>query len=297
MPDFQDQMFKEFPATVRVVTEEQLAAQIENVKPGVIFQREGLGSRANLAAELAAIGVPVPIWQCGMPFVLFGGDGGANGLLMDANGAFTLSVPVLDSGVIMPFGYAYLPANAGGLGNAAGLFYFTMSTATAGVFYNNTYSPATEIPPAIPSVLIPFTNGSGTRITQTTSEITVTQVTVAPSSLGASGRIMHSIKQCAGPSNASRFYLRADGALWYQNLITGAGDQMGEVTMQMAGSLQKQASTRSYRFNGEPLDSSSSGDFSSIDMSVSRALTTSMKISSGFTNFALWLQEISVAKG
>lgn len=57
MPDFQDQMFKSYPATVRVVTEAQLAAQRNSAPPGVIFRREGVSEGANLAAELATIGV------------------------------------------------------------------------------------------------------------------------------------------------------------------------------------------------------------------------------------------------
>lgn len=36
---------------------------------------------SNLAASLAEIGVPSPIVICGLPFVLFPGDGGSNGLL------------------------------------------------------------------------------------------------------------------------------------------------------------------------------------------------------------------------
>jgi peptidoglycan/xylan/chitin deacetylase (PgdA/CDA1 family) len=56
MPDFQNQMRKEYPATVRVVTEEQLAAQRDSAPPGVIFKREGMTDSANLAAELAALG-------------------------------------------------------------------------------------------------------------------------------------------------------------------------------------------------------------------------------------------------
>lgn len=54
MPDFQNQMFKAYPATVRVVTEEQLAAQRDSAPPGAIFRREGLSENANLAAELAS---------------------------------------------------------------------------------------------------------------------------------------------------------------------------------------------------------------------------------------------------
>lgn len=261
-----------------------------------VYVYKNAGLSQGLAAELAALGVPVPIWKCGLPFVLFGGDGGANGLLMGVTGAFTLSAPVLDSGVIMPFGYAYLPANAGGLGNAAGFFYFTMSTATAGIFYNNTYSPATEIPPTIPSVLVPFTNGSGSRITQTLDEITCTQITLADDVLGPNGRIVHSLKYCTGPANVSRIYMRAGGNQWYQNSATGASNQMGDVTLQMAGSLQQQASTRAFKVNGE-LAASSSGDFSSIDMSVNRTLTAGLKLSSTFANIAMWLQVITVAKG
>jgi hypothetical protein len=67
MPDFQNQMRKEYPATVRVVTEEQLAAQSDSAPPGTIFRREGMSESANLAAALAAIGVPIPAYSIGIP--------------------------------------------------------------------------------------------------------------------------------------------------------------------------------------------------------------------------------------
>ena len=72
-----------------------------------------------LAAELAAINSPITLWQSGMPFVVFFGDGGSTGMLFTGTaGNFTLSSAVVSS-FQRPYGHCYLPANAAGLGNAA----------------------------------------------------------------------------------------------------------------------------------------------------------------------------------
>ncbi|MBK8759210.1 MAG: hypothetical protein IPM03_01965 [Sulfuritalea sp.] len=151
--------------------------------------------RPNLAAELAAIGAPVPLWVCGMPFVLFAGDGGANGMLFTGTaGGFTLSAAVL-TGFVIPVGYCYLPANAGGLGNAAGWFYFEMSSATAGTVYNNGFTPTPGALPAVPTAKTAFANPAGGRITQTTADITMLSCSLAAGAMGANGFLKAGIKE------------------------------------------------------------------------------------------------------
>ncbi|MDQ5942505.1 MAG: hypothetical protein QG572_1321, partial [Pseudomonadota bacterium] len=149
---------------------------------------------ANLAAELAAISAPVPLWVCGMPFVLFAGDGGANGMLFTGTaGGFTLSAAVL-TGFVIPVGYCYLPANAGGLGNVAGWFYFEMSSATAGTVYNNGFTPTPGALPSVPAPKTAFANPAGGRITQTTADITMLSCALAAGAMGVNGLLKAGIK-------------------------------------------------------------------------------------------------------
>jgi hypothetical protein len=158
--------------------------------PGVAYHSDLEG----LAAELAAISAPVPLWVCGMPFVLFAGDGGANGMLFTGTaGGFTLSAAVL-TGLVIPVGYCYLPANAGGLGNAAGWFYFEMSSSTAGTVYNNGFTPTPGALPVVPTAKTAFANPAGGRITQTTADITMLSCSLAAGAMGANGLLKAGIK-------------------------------------------------------------------------------------------------------
>lgn len=53
MGQYENSLGKDHPAIVRVVTEDQLAAQFGHEQPGVIFQRQGMTWRENLAADLS----------------------------------------------------------------------------------------------------------------------------------------------------------------------------------------------------------------------------------------------------
>ncbi len=57
MGQYENSLGKDHPAIVRVVTEDQLAAQFGHEQPGVIFQRQGMTWRENLADEMRAIGI------------------------------------------------------------------------------------------------------------------------------------------------------------------------------------------------------------------------------------------------
>jgi len=57
MGQYENSLGKDHPAVVRVVTEDQLAAQFGHEQPGVIFQRQGMTWRENLADEMHAIGI------------------------------------------------------------------------------------------------------------------------------------------------------------------------------------------------------------------------------------------------
>ena len=227
--------------------------------------------RPNLAAELAAISAPVPLWVCGMPFVLFAGDGGANGMLFTGTaGGFTLSAAVL-TGFVIPVGYCYLPANAGGLGNAAGWFYFEMSSETAGIVYNNAFSPVVGAIPIVPGVKTPFANPVGGRITQTTADVTMLSCSLAAGAIGKNGSLRMLVKRLASATATSKgIKIYADATLLYTSATSSCNDF--EAVVQNAGVIDKQISTRAHAFVGQT-NSSISADLSSFDFSNSCTLS------------------------
>ena len=205
-----------------------------------------VASNANLSAELAAISAPVPLWVCGMPFVLFAGDGGANGMLFTGTaGGFTLSAAVM-TGFVIPGGYCYLPANAGGLGNAAGWFYFEMSSTTAGTVYNNGFTPTPGALPAVPASKTAFANPAGGRITQTTADITMLSCSLAAGSMGKNGFLKAGIKIIgSATAGVKTVKLYADSTRMYAFSVTLSPIVDYEAIVQNAGALNAQVNTRS----------------------------------------------------
>ncbi len=209
-----------------------------------LLQPEQTGD--NLASELAAISAPVPLWVCGMPFVLFAGDGGANGMLFTGTaGGFTLSAAVR-TGFVIPVGYCYLPANAGGLGNAAGWFYFEMSSSTAGTVYNNGFTPAPGELPAVPESKTAFANPAGGRITQTTADITMLSCSLAAGSMGKNGFLKAGIKTLGtATAGVKTVKLYVDSTRVYSYSVSTSPVVDYEVIVQNAGALNAQVNTRS----------------------------------------------------
>jgi hypothetical protein len=203
-------------------------------------------SRADLAAELAAISAPVPLWVCGIPFVLFAGDGGSNGMLFTGTaGGFTLSAAVL-TGFVIPVGYCYLPANAGGLGNVAGWFYFEMSSSTAGTVYNNGFTPTPGELPVVPAPKTAFANPAGGRITQTTADITMLSCSLAAGVMGANGLLKAGIKILgSATAGVKTVKLYADSTRMHIYAVSTSPIVDYEAIVQNAGALNAQVNTRS----------------------------------------------------
>jgi hypothetical protein len=181
-----------------------------------------------------------------MPFVLFAGDGGANGMLFTGTaGGFTLSAAVL-TGFVIPVGYCYLPANAGGLGNAAGWFYFEMSSETAGIVYNNTFSPVAGTIPIVPAVKTPFGNPAGGRITQTTADITMLSCSLAAGAMGKNGLLKAGIKILgSATAGVKTVKLYADSTRMHIYAVSTSPIVDYEAIVQNAGALNAQVNTRS----------------------------------------------------
>jgi hypothetical protein len=102
-----------------------------------------------------------------------------------ANGALTITGTALVAGLTEFYGY--YPANSLTGANAAGFYWTSMSSTTAGTVYNNTYTPGTNLP-AIPSAPTAFSATTGAAYTNTTgSNIVMAQVALGNNPLGKNG--------------------------------------------------------------------------------------------------------------
>ena len=248
----------------------------------------------NHAAEHAAMGNP--LWKCGVPFILFAGDGGSNGLIFNgaASGAFTLSAAVM-ANFIPPKFYAYLPADQAYSGSAAGWYYGTMSTVTAGVLYANMYDPTTGVPPTVPTSLTTLPVTKLTRLTQTTSEITALQVQVSP--IGDAGLITETIKAVGTATAGTKtFQCRIGSASVYSFGWTASSVVIeGLFSVQNSGSETEQIVTRGGSFIGQTgITTLGGNEFKSVDLSSPFLFKNTMQIAANTESFALWFRSVNV---
>ena len=246
------------------------------------------------AAEHAAMGDP--LFKCGMPFILFAGDGGANGLIFSGSGsgAFSLSAQVM-ANFIPPRFYAYLPADQAYSGSAAGWYYGTMSTTTAGVLYADVYDPTTGVVPTIPPSPTTLPVTKLTRLTQTTSEVTALQVSVSP--IGKNGLITETIKAVGTPTAGTKtFQFRIGATSMY--LYGWAANNVvidGMFSIQNSGSETEQIVTRSGTFIGNTGFTALAGnEFKTVDLTSTFLLKNTMQIAANTESFAIWAKSINV---
>ena len=237
-----------------------------------------------------------PLWKCGAPFILFAGDGGSNGLIFNGtgSGAFTLSSAVM-ANFIPPKFYAYLPADQAYSGSAAGWYYGTMSTVTAGVLYANMYDPTTGVPPAVPTSLTALPVTKLTRLTQTTNEITALQVQVSP--IGDAGLITETIKAVGTTTAGTKtFQCRIGSASVYSFGWTASSVVIeGMFSVQNSGSETEQIVTRGGAFIGQTGVTTLGGnEFKSVDLSSPFLFKNTMQIAANTESFALWFKSVIV---
>lgn len=115
------------------------------------------------------------IYQAAIPFVI------APTGTMGNNGAITLGT-ALDQ--TYPNVYLYLTAGAIATSSAAGWYYAVMSSATAGIVYNTTYSSGK---PYIPGTLLAFSTTGPGAYTGVTTAVTGPSATLASNALGVYG--------------------------------------------------------------------------------------------------------------
>lgn len=251
-------------------------------------------TRDNHAAEHAAIGNPG--WKCGLPFIIFAGDGGSNGLIFTgaASGAFTLSAQVM-ANFIPPRFYAYLPADQAYSGSAAGWYYGTMSTTTAGVLYADVYDPTTGVVPTVPPSPTTLPVTKLTRLTQTTSEVTALQLSVSP--IGVNGLITETVKAVGTATAGTKTFQCRIGSTSVYVYIWAASSVVidGMFSIQNSGSETEQIVTRSGTFIGATGFTALAGnEFKTVDLSASFLFKNTMQIAANTESFAIWAKSINV---
>lgn len=247
------------------------------------------------AAEHAAMGDP--LFKCGMPFILFAGDGGANGLIFSGSGsgAFSLSAQVM-ANFIPPRFYAYLPADQAYSGSAAGWYYGTMSTTTAGVLYADVYDPTTGVVPTVPPSPTPLPVTKLTRLTQTTNEVTALQVSVSP--IGKNGLITETIKAVGTPTAGTKtFQCRIGETSMYSFGWTASSVVIeGMFSIQNAGSENEQVVSRGGSLIGQTgITSLGGNEFKAVDLSSTFVLKNTVQIAANTESFAIWPKSINVS--
>lgn len=128
--------------------------------------------------------------KSGIPFIIAPTGTMAN------NGAITLGTALA---IAYPSCYLNLPANAISAGSTAGWYYATMSSATLGTVFNNTYTSGLPTIPASPTAFA--TTGPGA-YTGVTTAVTGQQITLPANSLGING-ILRITTLWGFPNNAN----------------------------------------------------------------------------------------------
>lgn len=259
--------------------------QVQDCIAGMLVAGSGITLTYNDAANTLTVtatggGSSAPLYASGIPVVLIAGDGGANGLSFNGGGggAFTLSAAILAS-LQIPAAYWYLPANAGGSGCAAGLYYGTMSSPTAGVIYSNTYDPTTTVAPTIPTSPTAFVGSPAGRITQSLIEVVLAQPpTIAANAMGKNGYIEYSIRTFGSTTGTKSVSLKGNGNVLHSYSIPAAPNVEGQAVVQNAGSYTSQICTRTGQLSGSA-GSGYTSDFRSNDFSVANTLTLTAQLS------------------
>ena len=238
--------------------------------------------------SLYLLGIPRTTFQTAVPFVLPPGDGGTNGLTFTGGGggAFTLSAAPLAglfSGLSGSGSYVYLPANAGGSGNAAGWYYCVFSSDTAGTIYGDQYTGGQ---PQIVGSPGAFGGAPSGRITTPTSEIVaLSGINLLP--VGANGSVML-FPRIIGDISATKTYrIKAGGTtLVVESNSTSPNVERG-IVVRCRGTTGNETTSRQGAGIGQA-SNSISGDFSNVNLSGNPALTVTMQMSAN-TGCAVFL--------
>ena len=237
------------------------------------------GSTADILQALYLLGMPLTIFQSAFPFFLLPGDGGSNGLTFTGGGggAFTLSAAPMANllgGLSGSGSYVYLPANAGGSGNAAGWYYCVFSSDTGGTIYGDQYTGGQ---PQIVGSPGAFGGAPSGRITSPTSEVTaISGINLLP--VGANGSVMF-FPRVNGDTSATKTYrVKAGGTtLVLESNIALPNVERG-IVVRCRGTTGNETSSRHGAGIGQAFNSINT-DFLNVNLSGNPALTATMQMS------------------
>jgi hypothetical protein len=239
----------------------------------LVFEENNLKAKQlSKALERTA---PLSLFQSGIPFVIFAGDGGSNGLSFSGTrGVFTLSAAVLTNfwNILSAGGYAYIPAGAGGL--SAGWYWCVMTGDTAGEIFSETYTVGSGNPAFIASPTT-LPNCTAGYITQPAAEVVAVSFALPGGSVGPNGILRGMVAQRTNNSAGAKIFRLKIGTTSLQtaSATTSNCDVDWEFVRQNAGVQTTQIGNRN---SSGWLGSSSttySGDKTALDLSVDQTIT------------------------
>lgn len=231
--------------------------------------------------------------QCGIPFWIPPGDGGVNGLsFTGTRGVFTLSAEAPIASVFSMFvsgGYCYLPAGAGGLATG-GWYWFKMTDGTNGEVFANTH-PGTGRPVFVSSPTT-LPNLSAGRITQSVSEITLTDFILPGGAMGPNGLVQTKLFWATNSTGTKTIRLRVGSELWIgMSLSTSSLIGVFTSTRQNAGSEVVQFGNRTGSAVGAWDAGTSanavSGNFTTTDTTVDNTCLVTGQLSANTTSLII----------
>lgn len=190
---------------------------------------------------------------------------------MAANGAVTFGTAItLESSVVLTDGlWAYFPAGAVYAGSAAGFYWMTMSSSTAGTVYDTTYVPGTTSGerPASPTAILAAGPGAYTGETAT---IVAASVPLPGGALGLNGSLRVTLATAACNTETAKkvlVYLNTTSAgAGYSQTTVGRRDMVDVMAM---GSHTRQWCSNYFVVGG----SATTGHFRTEDLSADATIT------------------------
>ena len=280
---------KSTPAGADMLLLSDSAAGNAGKKITVAELQTAIGGGGGGSYDAKAAGLPIPVFSVGVPFVLLAGNGSTAGLQFTGSlGAFTMSAAIITNGYIFLDGfYAYLPANFGGQTIAAGWYWAKLTSDTAGVLYQDTYTSGQPVRPASPT---PFAVNLTGWLTQTNSEITGPNgFTLPAAALGKNGYMEHMLAVMATASGGTKTArVKAGGTTIASYISPGSNYQDVLLYTRAQGTQSKQKNSRA---NG--VDAGATGtavasvEYTSLDLSTSKAITVTLQNSAIGESFAL----------
>ena len=240
------------------------------------------------------------LWTSGALFWIPAGDGGTNGLIFAGGGTgdFILSAAVV-TGFTVPQGWIYLTANAGGLSNTAGWYYFTMSDDTHGKIYTTTYDSTSGVVPVFPAAPVEMAFTSATRLTSTTSEIQMFQTPFDfASQVGINGSI-EVLESLYGNvlSSTKNLRIRAGSYQLHELAPTTSPQSEALVAITNAGSLAKQLITRWSASVGNSPSSSLYNNYRAANLAAETTLNFSLRVAATTDHVAAVVRKITATYG